>query len=218
MTDFNKNGNIIIKSSKDSFSNLYPGIQYNKYNVTLEYGYKTNIFKPYGFNDCIKLNSITNLSYLNATTKTFLTYSYFIPVTGFKANTDYILSMYVYNDSNANIRIVGEQNTIFEESNIYIEKYTYQVLTISEKQKVSWIWARFKSTRSDGQMHLMTYPNPGDATSFTTGYQLYAGINIYEGSEVIRPSQNNIISGLYDINNTTNIYENRIEFNNFIEY
>lgn len=216
MTDFNKNGNIITKSSKDSFSNLYSGKQYNVSNATIEYGYKTNIFKPYGFNDCIKLNSTTNLSYLNSTTKTFLAYSYFIPVNGFKANTNYILSMYMYNNSNADIRIVGESGTQFSESNAPTHDHYY--LTFTEKEKVIWCWIKFKSTRSDGLMHLMTYPNPGNSTSFTTGYQLYTGINIYEGSEVIRPSQNGIISGLYDINNTANIYENRIEFDDFIEY
>ena len=68
-----KNG--IITASSKTVSNLYTGEQFNCSNGILTYNYVTDIFKPYGFNTCTRLDPVDNPWYYNPETKQFMSYS-----------------------------------------------------------------------------------------------------------------------------------------------
>ena len=69
--EFNKSG--IIKSPASSITNLYSGTQENYYNMSLTYNYKTDVFKEYGFDTCLRLDS-------PGENDTAISYSYFLPL------------------------------------------------------------------------------------------------------------------------------------------
>lgn len=137
-------------------------------------------------------------------------------------NGDYTESMYAYvsEDCDTNFRLYLEHNCFY--SNVYNSTYgennNKTSLINTTYGEVIWIRENFKANPNDGKIYLMFYPNPNLENTFTQGYILFAGLRIHEGTEIYRPSYNNKIHGIYSIPNSNKIYENKIEFDDFIEY
>lgn len=219
MTSFNKNGMINIEREREII-NLYTGRQYNYSNIGLVYNCKTDLFKNYGFNDALQLTACdeNNRLYFNDTTKTFLAYSYILDPSLWKASTDYVISCYAYNAANTDFDITVEGSCQYTSCNTNTSYNLNNLCVKSDiKNEVFWFWAKFK-TASTGQLKVMFYPNHCHTTNFTEGYQLIAGMTIYEGTEVYRPSYDNKIHGIYTLPSQKSIYEDRLEFDNYIEY
>ena len=209
--NISKNG--IILSSNKSISNLYTGEQYNKSTGYLTYNYQTDIFKDYGFNTALKWTPPSR-------TDQFMAYSYLINSTiQYDLGQEYIVSLYAYvsDDCNANFRLHLEQ------SNTWVSNYQGTTSNINDetKGKVIWVWGRCKANPSNGKIYLMFYPNPNQTNVFTTGYQLFTGITIYKGNELLRPLNNDISgSGFIEIglqNEQLRINQNYITAKDFIE-
>lgn len=137
-------------------------------------------------------------------------------------NGDFTVSMYAYvsEDCDADFRLYLEHGCWYTDR-CKIDgtaKNNTQHLVDSTKGKVIWVWAKFKSNASDGKIYIMFYPNPNLENTFTQGYILFTGLRIHEGTEIYRPSYNDQIHGIYSIPNSNKIYENKIEFDDFIEY
>lgn len=204
---FNKNG--IVNSPFIKVDNLYTGKQYNCSSGSLTYDYATDIFKPYGFNKCLKWTAT------NTSTTQFLAYSYLIDPGNYDLGQEYVVSMYVYvsPDCNANFRLN------LEHSNIWTSNYqgTTSNINDSTKGKVIWVWGKCKASQSDGKIYIMFYPNPNQANVFTQGYQLFAGITVYKGNELLRPIDNSANgSGIVE-GSSSSISKNYILMNNFYE-
>ena len=225
MTQLNKNGIIDVNYSVTPQQNLYLGKQnMANSNCTFEYNYKTDIFLPYGFDTCTKMKPISeeNRYYWN-NTKQFMVYSYILDASvQHIKNGNFTVSMYAYvsEDCDADFRLYLEHSCKYTERYKIEEtaKNNTQHLVDSTKGKVIWVWAKFKSNASDGKIYIMFYPNPNLENTFTQGYILFSGLRIHEGTEIYRPSYNNQIHGIYSIPNSNKIYENKIEFDDFIEY
>lgn len=199
-----KNGIITIPNK---YENLYSGKQHNLSCGSLTYDFETDVFKDYGFNTCLKWTPPS--SYSSSTT---LAYSYLInPTTVYDLSQEYVVSMYVYVPSscNANFRLHLEHN------NTWISNYqgTTSNINDSTKDKVIWVWGKCKVNTSDGKMYIMFYPNPNSgASTFTTGYILFAGITISLGNEIIRPN-----GGGFSIADKATISKNNITAKDFYE-
>lgn len=214
--NFNKNG--IIQAPYFNIKNLYTGKQANISNGILTYDYHTDIFKQYGFNTCLKLSPVENPNYSNQTTKQFMTYSYLLNAAiKYKPYQEYIVSLYAYvsNDCNAGFRIHLEQNNIWNSN----YQNSQNNIVDSTKGEVIWVWGKCKAN-SNGNIYLMFYPNPNQSNVFTKGYQLFAGISVFEGSQLTKPINNNVSgSGIIENHTQDNIYisNNDIISHNFIE-
>lgn len=194
-------------------TNIYSGKQYNCSAGTLTYGYKTDIFKDYGFDTALRWDAPTDKTNVN-----FMAYSYLCdPTVLYDISQEYVVSMYAYvsEDCNANFKL------ILEHSNMWVSNYQKTATTINDttKGKVIWAWGRCKTSSSDGKMYIMFYPNTNQTNVFTTGYQLFAGITIYLGNEVYRPMNNSINgSGIIESPAPFKIGNNYITANDFIEF
>lgn len=222
MTQFNKNGIIDVNYSvTPPPQNLYLGKQnIANSNCTFEYNYKTDIFLPYGFDTCTKMNpSGANKD----KTSKFMVFSYILDWQKERIKKgDYTVSMYAYvsEDCDADFRLHLEHRCW------YTERYKLEgnatanstFLVDTTKGKVIWVWAKFRSNADDGKIYIMFYPNPNLENTFTQGYILFTGLRIHEGTKIYRPSYNDQIHGIYSIPNSNKIYENKIEFDDFIEY
>ena len=214
---FNKTG--IINVPNLEIDSLYSGKQYNLSNMVITYDHTTDVFKPYGFDTCTKIEPIANPSYYNSETKTFMAYSYLVnPTIVYELGQEYVVSLYAYvsTDCNADMRLH------LEHANAYTSNYlggTGAYIVDSTKGKVVWVWGRCKASTSDGKIYIMFYPNPNQANVFTQGYQLFAGITVYKGSEVVRPMNNNVSgSGLVEcVASLPKISKNLIMTNQFYE-
>ena len=210
---FEKTG--IVEVNHRDISNMYTGKQTNVSNGILTYDYQTDIFKDYGFNTCTKLSPVSSPSYWNGT-KQFMVYSYLLDTNQTDTSAEYAVSLYAYvsTDCDANFRLV------LEHSNLWIQTYTGTTGTLIEdstKGKVIWVWGRFKPSPNDGKIYLMFYPNPNQVDKFTKGYQLFTGITVYKGTDIIRPVNNNISgTGIIQATNAS-VSPNFITATNYIE-
>lgn len=210
---FEKTG--IVEVNHRDISNMYTGKQTNVSNGILTYDYQTDIFKDYGFNTCTKLSPVSSPSYWNGT-KQFMVYSYLLDTNQTDTSAEYAVSLYAYvsTDCDANFRLV------LEHSNSWIQTYTGTTGTLIEdstKGKVIWVWGRFKPSPNDGKIYLMFYPNPNQVDKFTKGYQLFTGITVYKGTDIIRPVNNNISgTGIIQAINAS-VGPNFITATNYIE-
>nr|DAR44295.1 MAG TPA: hypothetical protein [Caudoviricetes sp.] len=222
MTQLNENGIIDVNYSvTPPPQNLYLGKQnIANSNCTCESNYKTDIFLPYGFDTCKKINPVSEekRKYWN-NTKRFMVYSYILDWQKERIkNGDFTVSMYAYvsEDCDADFRLHLEHGCS------YTEKYNTNgnswSIVDTTKGKVILVWAKFRSNADDGKIYIMFYPNPNLENTFTQGYILFTGLRIHEGTEIYRPSYNDQIHGIYSIPNSNKIYENKIEFDDFIEY
>ena len=180
----NKQG--IWTTPAKTISNLYTGKQYNYSFGTLTYDYETDIFKDYGFNTALKWTATSR-------TDQFMAYSYLINASiQYELGQEYVVSLYAYvsEDCNANFRLN------LEHSNTWVSNYqgTNSNINDATKGKVIWVWGRCKASTTDGRIYIMFYPNPNQTNVFTSGYQLFTGITVYKGNEVLRP-MNNSVSG-----------------------
>ena len=63
----------------------------------------------------------------------------------------------------------------------------------------------------------MYYPNPNQVDKFTKGYQLFTGVTVYKGTDIIRPVNNNISgTGIIQATNAS-VSPNFITATNYIE-
>ena len=207
-----KNGNVEVPYR--NIQNMYSGKQENQYNINLLYDYKTDVFKDYGFNTCIKMTPVDQPIYLN-NTKKFLSYSYILPINQTDISAEYVISLYAYvsEDCNANFRMYLEHSCIYTQT--YLNNTNN--ITDSTKGKVIWVWAKIKPNQTDGKIYIMFYPCPGLENTFTKGYQLITGITVYKGTEVIKP-MNSSVSGNGIIQEITpKFYQNNITASNYLE-
>lgn len=208
---FNKNG--IVSVDKPNITNLYTGKQSNISYGKLTYDYETDVFKDYGFSTCIKLEPTET----DSTGK--LTYSYIMDSgVVYGENEEYIISLYAYvsEDCNADFRMHVEGTNRFTVRSNTSAPDTRHIVDTT-KGKVIWIWAKC-NMGTTGNIRIMFYPNnTRAANTFTTGYQLFAGITVYRGSELYRPMNNGISANMCEVIDTTSIGKNRLEFNNYIE-
>ena len=149
-------------------------------------------------------------------TKQFMVYSYLLDTNQTDTSAEYAVSLYAYvsTDCDANFRLV------LEHSNSWIQTYTGTTGTLIEdstKGKVIWVWGRFKPSPNDGKIYLMYYPNPNQVDKFTKGYQLFTGVTVYKGTDIIRPVNNNISgTGIIQATNAS-VSPNFITATNYIE-
>lgn len=150
-----------------------------------------------------------------------MAYSYLVnPILFTDTSATYVISMYVYVPStcNANFTFVVEGGCSFIETNVnVVDNITIGYARSNVKDKAFWMYAKIKPNTTNGNLKIMFYPNTNTSDVFTTGYQLVTGITIYKGDTVYRPSLDNSINGLYTVPDTNSIYNNRLEFNDFIE-
>lgn len=185
--------------TESGYPNLYTGKQYNASYVGLEYNYKTDIFKPYGYDTCLKLTPTTT------STNQFMAYSYIMsPNDIYEPGQEYVVSMYVY--------VPDTCNALFrlhlEHSNTWVSNYLGTTSNIADgtKNKVFWVWGKCKSSPTDGKIYIMFYPNPNQSGGvFTTGYQLVAGITVAKGSQVAQLYGNDKTGGLFENKNIANV-------------
>lgn len=204
--EFNKSG--IIKSPASSITNLYSGTQENYYNMSLTYNYKTDVFKEYGFDTCLRLDS-------PGENDTPISYSYFLPINGWEPSTKYVLTCYYYNASpNGLFDIHLEQGSKIYASNYYRD--TWYARDESNRNCVKFMWVKFTSD-PDGKVWIMLYPRPGSKSWFTSGYQLVAGINIYKGTKVYPPSYTQNTHGIYELSKSCEIHSDYVNCNSIIE-
>lgn len=203
--------NSTVRCQSDILTNIYGGTQFNCSAGSLSYNYKTDVFKDYGFDTALKWTAPTD-----KTNVQYMAYSYICrPDQTHAVGQEYTISLYAYvsPDCNANFRLH------LEHSNAWLSNYQGTAANINDstKGKVIWVWGRCKAN-SDGNIYIMFYPNPYQTNIFTTGYQLFAGITVYYGTELYRPMNKNISgSGMLE-GPSLSIGKNYITANNYIEF
>lgn len=182
-----RTGDVNIKVDTNLI-NLYPNVQHNASRMNVEYNYKTDIFKEFGFNTCTKFSAN------QTSTSAFMAYSYIMPTVTYTASGEYSFSCYAYvsQDCNANLRINLEQNAT------WVKNYqgTKSNINDNTKGQVIKVWGTVKAN-SSGKLYIMFYPNPNQANVFTSGYFLIAGMTFCQGSNPMHPISKGI--------NTTNL-------------
>lgn len=212
---FNKNG--VINCDYLSPESVYAGTLNLISNCNVTYNYPTDVFKDYGFDTCTKLEAVPNPSYLDSEKKTFLAYANLTDRNiAYDLGQEYTFSLYAYisEDCNANL------NVCLEHENTWISNYQQTTYDISDstKGKVIWVWGKCKASPSDGKMYIMFYPNRNWANVFTQGYQLFAGITVYKGNELLKPMNNGVSgSGFVEIDSNAGLSNHYLQAQNFYE-
>lgn len=180
-------------------SNIYTGTQSSTSWCKLTYNFKTDIFKDYGFDTALKMEPLKTS---DGVTK-FMAYSYLLSVAdggagSLDATKTYAVSMYAYNspDCNASLRLHLEQAAMWTKTHM---STTGQHLIDNTKGEVVHMWGILKPNQTTGKVYIMFYPNPNQIDVFTTGYQLFAGITIYESDTVVPPRPFDFDSIVYDM-------------------
>lgn len=75
-----------------------------------------------------------------------------------------------------------------------------------------------KPNTTDGLIYIMFYPNQNTANTFTTGYQLFAGISVYKGTQVLRPFCANAEGSAIAQCAGSSITKDQLLFTGYIEY
>lgn len=203
-------------------TNLYPGTQENCSKGYWDYNIQSDVFKDYGFDTCNRWNS-------PGAATVGLGYSYLVDQTSlpFSIGDEFVLSFYYYTseDCNAYMNVRVESNGTIFDSNTPIKSYyrsddmRSNYISSDIKGKVQWCYLKFRIAVEHG-VHIMFYPELyNGGTDFSYGYQLYAGITLYKGTDIMLP-QNNNINGTGIIQNTNvmpKIGEKYIIANDFIE-
>src|SRR5574344_133763 len=190
-------------------NNLFSGTDGLVGSLTIDYAYATDIFKDYGFDTAIKLipNSITTQKY-----------SYYMPVSPSIINTlgldktkiySFVMYAYVSTDCDANFRLNLEKGAT------WVSNYKGTTSNVNDdtKGKVIKAWGKIKPNQTDGKMQFIIYPNPYLANTFTQGYQLIAGLEIYQGDFIVDPISN---IDLYTENSNTVLDSSGFGYNGII--
>lgn len=215
MISIYKNGNIILPSQEIT-ENIYKG-QQTKHtaNIALIQNFPTDIFKSYGFDTALKLSPTKKADGVTQ----FMAYSYLLPMEQIgEPGDEYVFSCYGYcsSDCNANLEVKLEHSCSWtQRSSVGRDSVT---LANTAKGEVVWMWGKFKLNDADGKVYIMFYPNQNSIDIFTSGYQLFAGISIYKGTTVYKPTNSDIIAGgICESPSEAKFFSEYIETNEIIE-